>query len=133
SVFVLDRDTWSLLLSLSVMDNPKDLAMGLNNRLFVLGNRLSQIDATTAPAAGPDAPVYTYSGALRISPDRETLYYADCDLSPGTLYKLDVSSFTPTLVWQNGWDTIGESGEQLAMSHDGSMVAYVCGYGYHGY
>src|SRR5439155_167223 len=109
-----------------------DLAMGLINRLFVLGDRLSQIDATTGASAGPDAPVYTYSGALRISPDRRTLFYATFGLSPGTLYKLDVSSTTPTLVWQNGTD-IGENGEQLALSHDGSWVAYVCGYGYHGY
>ena len=132
SVFVLDCQTWGLLPSLSVGDSPTDLAMGLNNRLFVLGSRLSQVDATTGASVGPDAPVYPYSGALRISPDRKTLYYADFGLSPGTLYKLDVSSTTPTLVWHNGVD-IGENGEQLALSHDGSMVAYVCGFGYNGY
>ena len=132
SIFVLDTRTWSLLPSLSVGDSPWDLAMGLNNRLFVLGNRLSQIDATTGASAGPDAPVFTYSGALRISPERTTLYYADFGLSPGALYKLDVSSTNLTVVWQNGTD-IGENGEQLALNHDGSMVAYVCGYGYNGY
>jgi DNA-binding beta-propeller fold protein YncE len=132
SIMVLDPNNWNLLPSLSVGDSPSDLAMGLSNRLFVLGNSLSQIDATTGASTGPDAPVYPYSGALRISPDRTTLYYADFGLSPGTLYKLDVSSTNPAILWQNGTD-IGENGEQLALSLDGSMVAYVCGYGYEGY
>ena len=132
SILVLDPNTWSLLPSLSVGDSPTDLAMGLSNRLFVLGNSLSQIDATTGATTGPDAPVYPYGGALRISPDRTTLYYADFGLSPGTLYKLDVSTTNPAILWQNETD-IGENGEQLALSLDGSMVAYVCGYGYEGY
>jgi YVTN family beta-propeller protein len=133
SVFVLDTHTWTLLPSLSVADSPSDLAMGLSNRLFVLGGGISQIDATTGASTGPNVPVYfTYGGALRITPDRKTLFYADFGLSPGSLYKVDVSSTNPTVVWANGMD-IGENGEQLALSHNGSMVAYVCGYGYQGY
>ena len=132
SILVLDSHTWNLLPSLAVSDNPRGLAMGLNNRLFVLGNHLSQIDADSGASTGPDASVFAYSGALRISPDRKTLYYADFGLSPATLYKFDVSSTTPTLLWRNGSD-IGENGEQLALSHDGSMIAYVCGFGYQGY
>lgn len=133
SIFVLDTHTWTLLPSLSAGNSPWDLAMGLSNRLFTLGNRISQIDATTGASTGPDVPVYfPYSGALRISPDRKTLFYADFGLSPGTLYKVDVSTTNPAVVWINGVD-IGENGEQLALSHDGSMVAYVCGWGYNGY
>jgi DNA-binding beta-propeller fold protein YncE len=132
SVFVVDTSSWGLLPSLSVGYDARDVAMGLNNRLYVLGSRLSQIDATTGASTGPDAPVYPYSGSLRMSPDRRTLYYATFGASPGSLYQLDVSSTTPRVLWQNPTD-IGENGEQLALSHDGSMLSYVCGYGYHGY
>jgi len=132
-IFILDTHARNLLPSLSVGFGPSDLAMGLNNRLFVLGDRLSQMDATTGASAGPDAGLYLHSGALRISPDRRTLFYATFGgLSSGDLYQLDVSSTTPTLLWQSAMD-IGSNGEQLALSHNGSMIAYVCGYGYHGY
>jgi DNA-binding beta-propeller fold protein YncE len=131
SVAVLDTHTWNLLTNLSVGYNVQDVAMGLSNRLFVLGGRLSQIDATTGASTGPDVPVSPYSGALRMSPDRRTLYYGNFGLSPATVYKVDVSSATPTIVWQSSG--LGENGEQLALSHDGSMLAYVCGYGYLGY
>src|SRR5438477_9556181 len=132
SIFVLDTHTWNSLPSLSVGYSAWDLAFGLDNRLFLLGSRLSQIDAATGASAGPDAQVYTYSGALQITPDRRTAFYATFGVSPGGLYKLDVASTNLALLWQSGSDT-GLNGEQLALSHNGCMVAYVCGYGYHGY
>jgi hypothetical protein len=133
SIFVLDAGTWAALPSLTVSDSPTDVAMGLNNRLYVLGSGIYQINATTGVSTGPNVPAdFTYSGALRISPDRKTLYYADFGISPGSLYKFDVSTTNPVTVFVNGTD-IGENGEQLALSDDGSMVAYVCGYGDGGY
>jgi hypothetical protein len=133
SIFVLDTTTWTLLPSLTVADSPTDVAMGLNNRLYVLGSGIYQIDATTGASTGPYVPAdFTYSGALRISPDRTRLYYADFGLSPGSLYQFDVSTTNPVVLFVNGTD-IGENGEQLALSDDGSMVAYICGYGDGGY
>lgn len=91
SIFVLDTTTWTLLPSLSVSDSPTDVAMGLNNRLYVLGSGIYQIDATSGASTGPSIPAdFTYGGALRISPDRTRLYCADFGLSPGSLYQFDV-------------------------------------------
>jgi DNA-binding beta-propeller fold protein YncE len=114
------------------------VAVGLQNRLYVLGagssgwGQIAQIDATSGASVGPNVPVSVYSGGIQISPDRSTLYYATYGLSPGSLYRINVFTTTPTVTWTNGSD-IGENGQDLVLSHDGSMVSYVCGYGYQGY
>jgi DNA-binding beta-propeller fold protein YncE len=117
------------------------VAAGNNNRLFVgtanstwFFSVVKQIDAATGSSTGPNVLGMgsVYSGNLQISPDRSTLYYATHASSPGDLYQFDVSGPTPSLLWHNSED-IGENGEQLVLSPDGSMVAYVCGHGYQGY
>ena len=135
-VFVMNTQTDALLPSLNLGYSVSQVATGLNNRLYVLGsNTLAQIDATSGASTGPNIqviPLGVSSGGIQISPNGKTLYYASYGGSSGSLDKIDVSTTTPNVVWTNGTD-IGENGENLALSHNGSMVAYVCGYGYQGY
>src|SRR5207249_1072533 len=111
---------------------------GNQNRLFVLGSdAIYQINASTGASAGPSidggTSVFVYSGALEISPDRNTLYYADFGLSPASMYKIDVSTSTPALLLETPFGTAGENGQDLTLSHDGSFISYACGYGQGGY
>ena len=56
-------------------------------------------------------------GSLEISPDRNILYYGQ--VSGSTLYKIDISSVTPTVLLQT---QTGDNGQALALSHNGSFV-----------
>jgi YVTN family beta-propeller protein len=141
SVYAIDLNLKSVQHSIDVGDVAQSVAAGNNNRLFVetsnsvwFDSVVKQVDATTGASTGPNVlnGGNVYGGNLQISPDRSKLYYATYGLSPGDLYKLDVSGPTATLLWKNSQD-IGENGEQVVLSPDGSMVAYVCGYGYQGY
>jgi DNA-binding beta-propeller fold protein YncE len=136
SLTVLDTGAQTFLPSVQVGSPVYAVATGLNNRLFVVDGstfqRVDQIDASSGQKAGPPVLNFAYSGGLKTSPDHSTLYYATYGLSPGDLYKIDVSTTTPNVLYHNAGD-IGENGQQLALSKDGSMVAYVCGYGDGGY
>jgi DNA-binding beta-propeller fold protein YncE len=131
-VYVMDAQSHALLSTLNV-GSVSQVATGLNNRLYVLeSGAIAQIDATSGASTGPTMPVDVYSGGIQISPDQKTLYYATYGLSPGSLYKMDVSTTTPSVVWGNS-DTVGYNGENLTLSHNGSMIAYACGAGYYSY
>ncbi len=132
-VYVVNAQTDSLLSTLNLGYSVSQVAVGLNNRLYVLGSsHLSQVDATSGASTGPNVPVTIENGGIQISPDRATLYYATYGISPGSLHKINVSTTTPQVTWSNSID-IGENGLDLALSPDGSMLSYVCGYGYQGY
>jgi YVTN family beta-propeller protein len=130
SVLVLDASTNLLTTPLPIGHASASVAIGNDNRLWVLGNGIEQVNATTGVSAGPSAPItFTYSGKLLASPDGTRLYYATYGLSPGDLYQFDVSgSGVPTTLYHNRSD-IGENGEDLVLSNDGSRLAYVCGFG----
>jgi DNA-binding beta-propeller fold protein YncE len=132
-VYVVNAQTDSLLTTLNLGYSVSQVAVGKNNRLYVLsGSQIAQIDATSGASVGPSMPVSIYSGGIQISPDGSTLYYANYGISPGSLYKINVSTTTPSVVWTNSTD-IGENGRDLVLSNDGSMLSYVCGYGDGGY
>jgi DNA-binding beta-propeller fold protein YncE len=132
-IFVMDAQTHNILPHLNLGYAVGALAAGLNNRLFVQhSTQISQIDATSGSSIGSNLPVSVHNGELQISPDRKTLYYGSTSLLPSSLYKVDVSTTTPQLLWSNT-STVGSNGKSLALSHDGSMLAYVCGIGPSGY
>jgi YVTN family beta-propeller protein len=135
SVLVLNTGTNALTTSVPVGISTTSVAVGSNNRIWVLDpGGVEQFNASTGASTGPDASgVLLYSGAVLTSPDGNSLYYATYGLSPGDLYKFNVTNAaSPTLVYHNGAD-IGENGEDLVLSNDGSELAYVCGYGNGGY
>lgn len=126
-VGVMDTQSLTALDPLLVPGNahPLDVAAGTDNRLFVIGNGIQQIDATTGLTAGPTlgsspSPVFVYSGTLEISPDRKTLYYGQSGLSPTTLYKIDASSANLSVLTST---TTGSNGHDVALNHAGTVIA----------
>ena len=135
-VVVLDTQTRTVVNSFLLPEHPHDVVFGTQNRLWVLGEsygHIFQIDATTGSSTGPSISLYSggvfiYSGSLEISPDRNTLYYGDYGLSPGTMYKINVSGSRPFLVRQTLFGA-GSNGEDLTLSHNGSFICYTTGSG----
>jgi YVTN family beta-propeller protein len=134
-VAVFDTQTRMVITSFLLSEQPQDVVFGSLNRLWVLGQtQIFQIDATTGASTGPSIGGFVvYSGALEISPDRNTLYYADYGLSPSTMYKYDVSGYTPVLVLQTPFGTVGSNGQDLTLSHNGSFICYATGSGQNNY
>jgi YVTN family beta-propeller protein len=130
-VAVFDTQTRTVINSFVLPEQPQDVVFGSQNRLWVLGqNQIFQIDATTGASTGPSITGFiVYGGSLEISPDRNTLYYADYGLSPGTMYKYNVSGVTPALLLQTPFGTAGSNGEDLTLSHNGSFICYTTGAG----
>jgi YVTN family beta-propeller protein len=131
-VVVFDTQTRTVTNSFLLPEQPQDVVCGSLNRLWVLGeDQIFQIDATTGASTGPSISgnAFIYSGSLEISPDRNTLYYADYGLSPGTMYKFAVSGTTPALVLQTQFGTVGSNGEDLTLSHNGNFICYTTGSG----
>jgi YVTN family beta-propeller protein len=130
-VVVFDTQTRTVVNSFLLPEQPQDVVFGSLNRLFVLGHdQIFQIDATTGASTGPSITnIFIYSGSLEISPDRNTLYYADYGVSPATMYKYNVSGATPVLVLQTPFGTVGSNGQDLTLSHNGSFICYATGSG----
>jgi DNA-binding beta-propeller fold protein YncE len=131
----MDTSTFEVLDSLPVSVQPGDVRVGLENRLYVTpaihSGGIMQIDAETGEFQDEFSfGVFIYSnGMLEISPDRESLYFANVGLSPGTLAKFDVSTPTASLLGRNPHGALGSNGQDLALSHTGEIVSYACGGG----
>jgi YVTN family beta-propeller protein len=126
-VGVMDTQSLAALDPLLVPGNahPVDVTAGTGNRLFVIGNGIQQIDATTGLTAGPTlgtspSPVLVYGGTLEISPDRKTLYYGQGGLSPTTLYKIDASSTNLSVLTSA---VTGSNGQDVTLNHAGTVIA----------
>jgi YVTN family beta-propeller protein len=133
-VVVFDTQTRMVVNSFVLPEQPRDVVFGSLGRLWVLGqNQIFQIDATTGASTGPSIAGFIDGGSLEISPDRNTLYYADYGVSPSTMYKYNVSGVTPVLVLQTPFGTVGSNGQDLTLSHNGSFICYATGSGQNGY
>lgn len=127
SSFVAVFDTQSRMVtnSLLIPEQPRDVVLGNQNRLFVLtANHIYQIDATTGASTGPSIPTAgatasIYGGSLEISPDGNTLYYGQH--GGGTMYKFDISGTTPAGLTQI---QTGSNGRDLTLSHDGNSICH---------
>lgn len=127
SIDIVNTSTLGITGSLTSIAAPTDVAVGSNNRLFVLDagtiyQQIQQINSTTGASAGPSLPSELYySGNLEISPDQNTLYYGQNGLSPTTLFSFDVSSVSnPTLINQT---ETGSNGRNVKLSHNGEWIA----------
>ena len=91
SILTLDTSTNLLTTPVPIGHASSGVAIGNNNRIWILGNGIQQFDAMTGTSTGPAAPVlFTYSGKILTSPQGDRLYYATYGLSPGGLYQFDV-------------------------------------------
>lgn len=133
---VVDLTTLTALPSLPTTSAARQIAVGLNNHLYVVEDQLRQLDATTGAVqatfsgfgtSSPNASIY--GGNLRITPDRKALFYGNTGLSPATLYAFDVSGSTPSPSQVTPFSTIGANGEDLILSADGSTICYAVGSG----
>jgi YVTN family beta-propeller protein len=125
-VAVFNTQTRRVVNSFLLPEPPQDVVFGSSNRLWVLGqSQIFQIDATTGASTGPSITnSFVNSGSLEISPDRNTLYYADL----GAMYKYDVSGSTPVLRLQTPFSTVWYGlNENLTLSHNGRFICYGSG------
>ena len=126
-VAVFDTQSRMVINSFVIPEQPQDVVLGNQNRLFVLtANHIYQIDATTGASTGPSIPsagatASIYGGSLEISPDGNTLYYGQKGLSPSTMYKFDISGTTPAGLTQI---QTGSNGRDLTLSHDGNSICH---------
>lgn len=98
-----------------------DVAAGLDNRLYVTTPwGVEQIDSTTGADLGPVPDVQ--DGALKLSPDRKTLYCAQISVTPPTLWAVDVSSPTPVLLQQTTFSQFMNGMDDFKVSHDGTFL-----------
>jgi DNA-binding beta-propeller fold protein YncE len=96
------------------------ISFGNNNIIYALtGGSIDMYNAATEEYVGSTGGVWVYGGDIAITPDRNTLFYGQFGLSPTTLYQLDVSGSTPSLVTST---QSGFNGESLAISHSGQYV-----------
>jgi DNA-binding beta-propeller fold protein YncE len=128
-IAVMNTQNNSLLPSLSLGSGatPLNLAVGTNNRLWVLVgakfqfNTLRQIDATSGASTGANISAFIYDGRVRTSPDGTLLYYADYGTSPAYEYKFDVSGSTAHQLWAAN---LSGNGNDLALSKDGTLASF---------
>ena len=133
---VVDLTTFTTLPSLGTPFPITSIAAGLNGHLYILGGfesgtQIVQVDSGTGAvqATVNRQAVTAYSGKLLCSPDRKTLYYGNFGLSPSSLSKFDVSGSTPVLAVTSAFGTVGENGEDLMLTPDGSALVFPNGGG----
>ncbi|MBB3207180.1 DNA-binding beta-propeller fold protein YncE [Rhodopirellula rubra] len=127
NIGVIDVETFESLPGISIAQIPRDVEVGADGRLFVLGHlNLMQLSPVTGEAIGETLPVSVSGGEIKISPDRTRLYYADANSTPASLYQIDISSTPARVVWQSeeNVDLSGSNGQSLALSPDGQLIAY---------
>lgn len=91
---------------------------------------IMQVNLATNGVSVFNGNVFVYSqGLLEISPDKNTLYFANKGISPGTLAKYDISTPTPSLILANPHGSLGSNGQDLALSSDGQHIYYAVGGG----
>lgn len=133
TISVINTATQTALTPITLSSgNALGVQYGTNNRLWVQSNQaIQQLDATTGASTGPSLGAtagqqpldVTSGGSLRISPDRQTLYFGtETAVVPANLYKYDVSGTNPNQLW--GIET-GTSGRIMELSHDGKTVVHV--------
>ncbi len=140
-IAVVDTATMTVVDQFAIPRDAYDVEVGLDGRLYATPgydtgyDGIMMVDTNTGQYLGDfELGVFVYySGLLEISADRETLYFANRGLSPGTLAKYDVSDATPILLYMNPHGSLGSNGQDLALSHAGDAVYYACGSGNGGY
>lgn len=123
------------LTPLPIQGRAYDVEVGSNDRLFVIQGysgsaHLDQLSPLTGQSIGPELGYngWIYSGAIEITPDKNTLYYGNFGVSPATMNVIDVSNpNAPNFV---GGITPGSNGQEVVVSPKGTFVAYPNGYPY---
>ncbi|HEX4526407.1 MAG TPA: hypothetical protein VH108_06650 [Gaiellaceae bacterium] len=144
SLYVVDRNVGGIeAIDLSTLTDSGPVATGLNlpGWLAFAGGKLwtavnGQYGWAQLASVGLDGTVTVFSNTNYYDPDfgtsaadPNTLYVAEDGLSPGAMFRLDVSSGVPVVVASNPF-TDQENIEQIAVSPDGARVIPASGYPY---
>lgn len=131
-IAVVDLNTKTLTTTIALPAPPFDIE-ATNGYLYATPNNqnvsgIMQVNLSTNSVSVFSGGVFIYSqGLLEISPDKNTLYFANKGLSPGTLAKYDISTNAPALIQQNS--SLGSNGQDLSLSSDGQHIYYAVGGG----
>ena len=127
AIGVIDLDNLSVLPKLPIAFEPRDIEAGLDDRLYIApvdyNGDLIQVDATTGMTQSVLGNYYE-NGFLEISPNRTSLYFGDTALSPGSLYRYDVSTSVPALDQMSDFNGVVGSGKDLKLSHNGLFLCF---------
>jgi len=115
----------------SVGSGAVDVAVGGPGRIYV-----TRAESTTHPAivdsitgafvANITSPAWVSWGALLdVSPDGRTLYLAEYETSPSTLYRLDITTDNPVITGQTS--AIGSNLHEIVLSVDGRTLYSAAG------
>jgi YVTN family beta-propeller protein len=126
----VDLRTRNLLTPFVLSDWVYDVKVGAD-RLYVLTSRaLFGMNETTGQVIGEVITQYA-GGEIAISPDRKQLYYGVFARSPAELLKYSLDGDAITRIDSRSDEA--QSGQDLAISHDGEFVAFAAGAGQFGY
>ena len=127
AIGVIDLDNLNVLPKLPIAFEPRDIEAGLDDRLYIApvdyNGDLIQVDATTGMTQSVLGNYYE-NGFLEISPNRTSLYFGDTALSPGSLYRYDVSTSVPALDQMSDFNGVVGSGKDLKLSHNGLFLCF---------
>jgi len=136
-ISVIDLTTLQVINAITIPYVLFDLEAGNDGRVYgTPGNTsgyrgIMQVDAITGSfqLEFSEGVFVYYNGRLQVSPDRNSLFFGNVGISPGTLAKFDVSTATPALVYQNPSGSLGSNGQDVGLSGTGEYVYYAVGGG----
>jgi YVTN family beta-propeller protein len=126
SISVINTATNAVVNTFPTPYAPWDVIAQSNQRLFVGGERIYQINPTTGGSAGAD--INGFGGAITATADRKTLFVG-AQSTPGRIYQYDVSATNAVQVYASPFNTVGDNGSSIIASHDGKQVVYLTGTG----
>lgn len=137
AIGVIDLNTLQVLPSLPAPTRPYDIEEGLLHRLYVTPDDQSSpggimlINGETGAYQTSFGGHEVYRGSLlKITPDRNTLFFGNTGLSPSTMIKYNVATAVPSLLQQGSF---GSYGQGLSVSHNGQLLVFPNGGGNAGY
>jgi YVTN family beta-propeller protein len=126
SISVINTATNTVVNTIATPYAPWDVIAQSNERLFVGGGLVYQLNPTTGGSAGPD--INGFGGTIAATADRKTLFIG-AQSTPGRIYQYDVSATNPVQVYASPFNTVGDNGYRIIASHDGKQVVYLTGTG----
>ena len=129
-ITLVDLNNFQAIATIPIPVPSYDIEVGKNEQLFITpaianhgiilvdGLNGTFIEETYDPA------IVSVNGFLEISPDKNSLYFANRQVSPATLSKFDLISLRPRVVWENNPGALGSGGFDLALSKDGNFISY---------
>jgi hypothetical protein len=140
-IAVIDIPSKTVLTPISLPYVPWDVAVGNNGQIYVTpGNTggyrgILQVDTATGSVmseTNATSPVFVYyNGMLQISADRNTLYFGNIGLEPGTLAKYNISTGVPVLLYKYSSALLGSGsdGVDIYLTLGNDYIYYAAGGG----